>query len=626
MKSVFSGARLSALTLAASAAFPLIAMAQTAVYLPEMVVTATRSPQLLSATLAHTTLISREDIERSQAVDLVTLLDREAGLQRTQTGGTGSTSTVFLRGAPSLQTLILIDGVAQNKQDASGAVSLEHVMLDNVERVEIVRGNVSAIYGSGAIGGVIQIFTRSGNRGNSASMALEAGPRATTKLSANAMLTLDQTSIQVGASRFKTDGFSTVNTQQLPSANPDNDGYQNTSSHVAVTHLVAKGHQLGLKLSQSQGETAFDNYFGAPADQQWSTTTLNQASVFSANQWGAWNSRITLSQSSDTSVNRDNGTYGSIDHYKTQSNVLSWVNTLGVNDAITVMAGMEQQRQAVDTSSSSLYSDPYSQSRTARALFVGLDGLWGDASVQVNARNDAVGDLSKATAYLGLGYAMSPQFRATLSTSTAFNAPPLGYLFAPGYGNPLLKPEVAASDEVGLQYALAGHLLRATYFDTRVDDQLTYDTITFAFANVKRTKNSGVELTYRATVGATEWRASVTDQNPVDATTGERLVRRARQMASLGLSHGLGAWQVGANLRWSGERNDAYSNPATFSTEKTTLDAYTVIDLNVAYRWSPTVRLTARVDNLGDASYQTVYGYVQQPRSLYAGLTWTPAR
>ena len=626
MNFAFSGAPLSALLLAAAAVFPGPARAQAAIYLPEIVVTATRSPQLLSAALAHTTLISREDIERSQAVDLVTLLDREAGLQRTQTGGAGSTSTVFLRGAPSLQTLILIDGVPQNKQDASGAVSLEHVMLDNVERVEIVRGNVSAIYGSGAIGGVIQIFTRTGSRANLANFALEVGPRATTKLSTNAALNFDKTALQIGFSRFKTDGFSTVNVTQLPSANPDNDGYQNTSSHVALTHTLAKGHQLGVKLSQSQGDTAFDNYFGEPVDRQFSTTTLNQASIFSANQWGAWSSRITLSQSSDTSVNRDNGTFGSTDHYKTQSSVLSWVNTVGIGDNASMMAGLEQQRQGVDTSSSSPYSDPYNQSRTARAYFAGLDGQWGDASVQLNLRNDRVGELTNTSSYLGFGYAISPQVRATMSTSTAFNAPPLGYLFAPGYGNPLLKPELAASDELGLQYTQAGHLLRATYFDTRIDDQLTYDTTTFAFANVKKTKNSGFELSYRGTMGATEWRASLTDQNPIDATSGAALVRRARSMASLGVSHALDAWQAGANLRWSGPRNDAYSDPATFRTVKTELAAYAVLDLSLAYRWSPQVRLSARLDNVGDTSYQTVYGYAQQPRSLFVGLTWTPQR
>jgi len=164
---------------AAFSAFPVYSQTSPLPQLKETVVTATRSEQLLSAALPHTTVISREDIERSQATDLLTLLQREAGLQRTQNGGIGTASSIFLRGAAALETLVLIDGIAQNKQDASGAVSLEHIMLDTIERVEIVRGNVSAIYGSGAVGGVIQIFTKTGSRAPSASSRSSSPPSCT---------------------------------------------------------------------------------------------------------------------------------------------------------------------------------------------------------------------------------------------------------------------------------------------------------------------------------------------------------------------------------------------------------------------------------------------------------------
>ncbi len=622
----FNRARLSVLSLAVAAASPGFAQAQGAVELSETVVTATRSPQLLSATLAHTTVISREDIERSQATDLVSLLAREAGLQPVQNGGIGTVSSVFLRGAPSLQTLVLIDGVPRNRQDASGAVSLEHVMLDNVERVEIVRGNVSAIYGSGAIGGVIQIFTRSAGKAGKATISLEFGPRASGKLATSVSVGAGDTALSAGISRVVTEGFSAVNTTQLSSANPDHDGYQNTSTHLSLTHTLVPGHQLGVKLARSQSETAYDNYFGAPTDLQSSTTTLEQASVFSANRWGRWNSRLSISQNSDKSQIRDNGVYGSTDGFATQATTLSWVNTLALNEDWLLTAGLEQQRQHVDTRSTSTYNTPYDRDRHGSARFAGVVGQWGAGTVQFNVRDDKVGDLRQSTGYLGFGYAITGQIKATLSTSTAFNAPPLGYLYAPDYGNPLLKPELAKSKELGLQYAQGGHLLRATYFDTRVEDQLTYDPATYAFANLARTRNNGLELSYRGTVGATELRASLTDQNPVNDITGAPLLRRAHGMASLGVSQTRGAWQGGANLRFSGERTDAYSDPATFSTVQVTLASYAVLDLTASYRWSDQLLLTARLHNVTDQAYQTVHGYNQQPRSVYAGLTWTPAR
>ena len=361
----------------------------------------------------------------------------------------------------------------------------------------------------------------------------------------------------MAASRYRSDGFSAVNVAQLPGANPDLDGYENTSANLALIQTLAKGHQLGFRFTRAQGQTAYDNYFGAPVDVQSLSTVMSQASVFSANQWGRWNSRITLSQNSDKSTNADDGAYGSVDGFATQARVASWVNTYGLTDNLGLTAGLEQQIQQVDTHSSSPYNTPYEQSRTTRAVFAGLDGQWGAVSMQLNLRDDTVGDLHKGTSYLGVGYAITDHIKATASTSTAFNAPPLGYLFAPGYGNPSLKPELANSDELGLQYAQGPHLLRATYFDTRVQDQLTYDTTTFAFANLDRMKNRGLELSYRGSGAVTQWRASLTLQDPVNEETGEVLQRRAKQMASVGVFHTSGAWQWGGNWRWSGARDDA---------------------------------------------------------------------
>lgn len=603
---------------------PALAQSQTEAVLKEVVVTASRNEQLLSSTLPNTSVITRQDIERSQAVDLVTLLQREAGLQRTQNGGIGTVSSVFMRGSPSLQTLVLIDGVPQNKQDASGAVSLEHLMLDNIERVEIVRGNVSAIYGSGAIGGVIQIFTRRGTAEPSASVSMELGPRASRKLSGSVSASLGDTSIYAGVARITTDGFSAINSAQLPGANPDADGYNNTSANLSLTHRLSSDHSFGARLMQSDSDTAYDNAFGAPTDIQTSSTRLSQATLFTDNTWGKWRSRLSLSEQSDKSRSQDNGFFGSTDGFTTRATVLNWVNTIALGRDWVASAGLEQQRQHVDTSSDSAFATPYNRERNTSAVFAGVEGKLGKGGLQLNLRHDKVGDLGQSTGFLGYGYPVTDQVKLIASTSSAFNAPPLGYLFAPGYGNPLLQPERARSHELGLQYEQGRQLVRATYFDTHIQDQLNYDFITSAFANIGRTRNSGLELSYRGSVGATDVHASLTVQDPVDEITSQRLARRAANLLSLGLSHLLGAWRFGADLQYSSERPDAYSDPLTFSTISTTLPAYSVLDLSVSYQLSPAVMLKARLDNATDQSYQTVYGYNQQPRSLYLGLTWTP--
>lgn len=591
-----------------------------------VVVTATRNSQLLGSALPFTSVISREDIERSQAADLVSLLQREAGMQRTQNGGIGSVSSVFIRGAASLQTLILIDGVPQNKQDASGAVSLEHVMLENVERVEIVRGNVSAIYGSGAIGGVIQIFTKSGSREPSASVSAQVGPRATRKLSANLSGSAGNTAISVGVSRFSTDGFSTIDASRFPSTNPDADSYRNTSANLSLTHTLSTDHQFGLRFSKATGDTAYDNAYGAPSDIQAATTRLSQAALFTDNTFGRWRSRITLSEQSDKSETRDDGLFGSNDGFKTSAKVLNWVNTLALGGDWLATAGLERQKQSVDTSTTSAFGTPYATSRDATALFAGLEGKVASGGLQLNVRRDKVGELAQTTGYAGYGYPLMQQLKLIGSLSTAFNAPPLGYLFAPGFGNPNLRPELARSKELGLQYEQGSQFVRAAYFDTRVKDQFNFDNTTFSFANIGRARNKGWELSYKATLGATDVRSSLTLQDPVDEITGQPLTRRAKTLFSAGMSHAIGAWRLGADLQYSGKRPDAYADPVTFAPVSTTLAAYSVLDLSLSYRVSPAVELRARLDNVTNEKYQTVFGYNQQPRSAYVGVTWTPMR
>ena len=615
-------ARLAVLTVACAAAFPVLAQSTTS--LPETVVTATRSPQLLGSTMPHTTVIGRDDIERSQASDLVTLLQREAGLQRTQNGGVGTVSSVFMRGAPSLQTLVLIDGVPLNKQDASGAVSLEHLMLDNIERVEIVRGNVSAIYGSGAIGGVIQIFTRAGTKEPSAAFGLELGPRATRKLSAQAGGQIGDTAINAGVSRFVTDGFSSVNALQHPTANPDTDAYGNTSANLSLVHRLAPSHQLGLRLSRSSGDTDYDNAYGAATDLQSSTTRLSQFSLFTDNTWGDWRSRVTLSEQSDRSRTEDNGFFGSTDSFRSRATVLSWVNNLALGKGWLATAGLEHQSQRADTTTTSAFGSPYDVSRQATALFGGIEGPAAGGTVQLNARHDRVGDLSKTTGYLGYSFPVSEQVRLIASTSTAFNAPPLGYLYAPSFGNPNLKAERARSHELGAQFQSGAHLLRATYFNTQVKDQLDYDTTAFAFANIGQTSNKGLEVSYKGKLGDTSLRSSLTLQDPLNDVTGQPLTRRAKTLWSVGVSQPVAGMLIDADLRHSSARADRYSDPATFATVNTTLASYTVLDLAVSYRVRADLELRARLDNVTDESYQTVYSYNQQPRSLYVGLTWRP--
>ena len=186
--------------------------------------------------------------------------------------------------------------------------------------------------------------------------------------------------------------------------------------------------------------------------------------------------------------------------------------------------------------------------RGVTALFAGLTATLGAHSLQANVRRDSADGLdAQSTAYLGYGYAFTPAWKLIASASTAFNLPPLGYLYDPFSGNPLLKPETARSNEIGLQWAQAGQVVRATLFSTRLSDMLLYDFATFSFNNVSDASNRGLEVSYSGKFAGADLRASLTQQDPVNESTGQQLIRRAKTMAAVGASLPLGAWTVGGD-------------------------------------------------------------------------------
>ncbi len=585
------------------------------VQLEETVVTANRSEQLLTEALPHTTVIGRDVIERSQAVDLPTLLSSEAGFQFTQNGGRGTAASLFLRGSASLQVLVLIDGVPLTKQDSTGSVSLEHIMLDQVDHVEIVRGNVSAIYGSGAVGGVIQIFMRKGQGTPKVFAQIEAGSYGSSRVSAGVSGQVGETSFFVGVGRHKTSGFSAMNTSQYPNENPDADGYSNSNYNLGLSQTVAPGHMLGLRAEGSDGEFDADGGgFGTPTDIYKGATKLGTWSIYSHNQMTRdWRSQLTFSQGREQSIyDARLSAYPYDSEAVSRSRTLNWTNhvTLG---AWLLTAGAESQRQAIDTIDSS--ATQLNRARNVSSVFAGLSGALGDHSLQFNLRRDnAEGLPGETTGYAGYGFQFLPAWKLIASVSSAFNLPPLGYLYDPFSGNPALKPETARSTELGLQWAQDKQVARATLFKTRTDNLMLYDFATWAFNNVSDASNKGLELSYGGKFAGADLRASLTLQDPVDESTGTRLIRRARSMASFGASAPLGQWTFGGDLRYTGERPDIVSVPA--------LPSYSLLNLTTRYALTRELALTARIDNLFDRQYQTAYGYNQSGRAVYAGLVW----
>ena len=615
--------------LAVLAAAPVCVLAQSAnpvtrtdASLAPVVVTAARVAQSQTDALPFTTVISSEQIRASQAIDLPALLRREAGIQLTQTGGIGQASGLFVRGAETRQTLVLLDGVPLTKQDATGTVSIEHLMLDQIDHIEIVRGNISSIYGSSAIGGVVQIFTRRGQGPARITAEAEAGSRGTTRIAAgisgSTATAGDGFHYALNASRFGTSGFSALNPAQVPTANPDRDGYRNSSASGTISQDFNRDHQIGANFSVTQGRFDFDSTFGVPTDLHAGRTTVSALSVYSQDRLSErWTSRLSYADSRDRNSNRYDTAFSNYDdRFQSRTRVLQWTHAIMLTSAWRATAGVERQWQSLSVDDG--FNPAFDVNRNANSVFAGVQGDIGPHQLQFNLRHDQTDRVDSAsTGYLGYGYLFNPHWKALASVATGFAAPPLGYLYYPGFGNPDLKAEHSRSAEIGLQYAQESTLLRAALFDTRTREQLQFDPSigeSGAFANIARAKNRGLEVSASGTVADTALRASLTLQDPRDAQSGERLRRRARTLASLSANRSFGAWQFGGDVGFTGSRPDGTMQ----------LAAYGVANLNARYRISRAVELFSRVDNLFDRRYQTAYGFNQAPRGLFAGVRWEP--
>ena len=585
---------------------------------PPLVVTASRTEQILTEALPHTTVLGRDAIEQSQAVDLPTLLAREAGFQFTQSGGAGSQATVFLRGAASLQVLVLVDGMPMTKQDTTGAVSLEHLMLDQIERIEIVRGNVSAIHGSGAVGGVIQVFTRQPKGGPSAHASLEAGSQGSRRLNLGTQGQIGDFGYAVSAGRVSTDGINAADLSQTVNANPDRDGYRNTHHHLHLRYDLGPDHRVGLRSSSQDGRFDYDvpGSFSSPDDLHKGGARLRQHTVYwSARLSPQWRSRLSYADGRERNTTETVGGYSFTTAAETRTRLLSWTHEVQ-RDAMTFTAGIDHQQQGIDTATDGVSG--LSRERTADAVYAGLVYARGPHSAQINLRHDdAQGLAARHSYYLGYGFALNPRWKVVLSQSTAFNLPPLGYLHDPYSGNPALRPETARTREIGLQWAQGAQRWRSTLFDTRTRDLLLYDMNTWQFANVSSARNRGLETSYSARLGATDLSASLTLQDPVNEATGQQLVRRARTLASFSASQDIGLLTLGASARFTGARPDIEGVPR--------LDRSLLLDLTARYALTRQWTLTGRVENATDRDHQTAYGYQQRPRSLFVGLHWKTA-
>jgi vitamin B12 transporter len=593
--------------------------------LPTAVVTPSRIAQSLDDALPATTVITRTEIERWQLTDLAGALARETGVQFAQSGGPGSAASLFLRGANSSQVLVLVDGVPLNAA-VGGAATLGGITLDTVDRIEVARGNLSSLYGSAAIGGVVQVFTRGAGKPG-ASLVLDGGQGHNFNGAASASGDLGGLRIGASVGTRRSNQFSAIDTARVipgpfaPGANADLDANENTSGSVGASYRTQGGTLFAANAWGSTNRTDFDSTSDGP------DATHEERSTISA--WNArvrspltatWDSQLQLGEMRDHSRNRSSDPFSfNNGEFESTNRQATWTNEVVVSDKVKAQLGVEYlQQRGASTAFDPNFANALTEfSRNVTSVWGGLNGSTERQLVQLNVRHDRYSDVGSATTGLiAYGYKLTTEWRAIAQVSNAFRAPSFSDLYYPFFGNPRLESERSRSGELGLHYVAGGTTMRAALYRTDTRDLIVYDPASQRAENVDRAQSTGVELGAGGRTGRWDWNGNVNVVRAVNADTDERLLRRAPYVVNAGLAYDAERWRAGVELSYVGPRDDLDIN--TF--QRTELEAYTLARIVGTWRITPAVALRARVENLTDEKYETVSGYNVQPRTAYVGV------
>jgi len=567
-----------------------------------IIVTATRAAQAEYDVVPSTIVITREDIENTQALDLAELLRFQAGLDIGRNGGPGQTTSVFIRGTESNHTLILIDGVEMNPGTIGGG-AMQNISPEMIERIEIVKGARSSLYGSEAIGGVISITTRNSNK-SSIDMQLGLGSFNSQKLSFSSNYKQDNNYIGLSLEKSDTDGFPT-----LLSATEDR-GFDNLSAKLkAGTNILDT--DIEFSHWQSDGNTEYFDFFGSPLDQDFTNavTSLKFDKQLNKNL----SSQLIIGKAKDDIEQNQANFLGQTDFVKTNRFTVDWFNQYQLTDHTKLFGGSYFAREKTSALSfGSEFSDP----TEIKALFVGTDTKLGQTSLLANLRYSDHDTAGNQTSWnLEALYPLSSNTKIGFSAGSAFRAPDATDRFGFG-GNPDLKTE--ESDNFAISFIANTEYgnFRLEAFNTDIDNLINYvitDINTFAGQNqnIDQAQIQGIELQHKIDFTRISFATTAIIQSPKDTNTDTLLLRRAQRSLSTDILY---RFESGHNIGLQGlltsQRNDFASN----------LAGYALLNLTGKYQINNRLSLFAKIENLLDTNYQTAAGFRQSERAAYLNL------
>lgn len=603
-----------AVVLSSAVSLPALAAAPAA-DLDEMVVTASRTEQALKQTLAAVTVIDRAEIERLQPNSVADLLRGLPSLSISNNGGPGKATSMFLRGTGSGHVLVLIDGVRMGSVTSGGA-AIQDIPVDQIERIEIVRGPFSSLYGSSAIGGVIQIFTRRAQGAFEPHVRLGIGSNADRRASAGVSGRAGNGWYAVSATHRDTDG---INVKRcVPKAGvactvlqPDRDGFRNTSLNLRGGYRFSDAWDGQAFVYRTRGQSEYD---GTVTDMARTRHRVTGARL--RYQPGDKVSiSLRLGRNADLSDNYLHDVYSG--HFDSFRDIGSLQADVGIAGGL-LSVGYDWQRARVD--SNTVYALDH---RINRGLFAQWQQDFGSQSLQASVRRDDNQQFGgKTTGSVLWGWHMTDHLRLTASYGTAFKAPTFNQLYFPGFGNPMLGPETSRSFDIGLRGTRDWGHWSVHAYETRVDDMIAFDAAIFAPSNIDSARIRGLEASIDGNTAAWDWRLSATLMDPRELTPGANhgnlLPRRPKQQARVDLGRTFGAFHVGASVYAAAARYDDLGN-------RSLMGGYALTDLRLAWNIDPAWHLRLSLNNMFDHRYETAMYYNQMGRNYLLSLSYRPA-
>lgn len=591
-----------------------------------VVVTATREPQKLSEVIADLTVITREQIESQGFGGVADLLRNTGAVEMTRNGTPASTTSLFIRGAETRHTVVLIDGVRVDSQSTGGA-SWNGIPLSQIDHIEILKGPASAIYGSDAVGGVVQIFTRKGVAGKTQlDLGIGAGNLGTRRADASISGGNGMFDYAASIAGERSDGFNTTTPANTFSYLPDRDGWRSHSGSLRLGAQLNAQHRVEVTALKSHVDGQYDDSTFTPDADDHSIQDTRATGLSWKAQWlPALQTQLSVGESKE--------------HYETKPDAYvtdTRVRTVSLNGSYLLAAGQQltfvAERREDQLDNSSVVTAGVGK-RHDNAIGLGYLLHAGAFNLQAFGRHDDDSQFGSVnTGTLMAGYEVLSGLRIVASAGNAFRAPTIyqnssgsGPLSLPGGQS--LKPESGHNVEIGLKYDSGSSSASITAYRNRVDNLIDYQSFPSAppcqapfggcYINVKQALLQGLSLTGSTTLGAVNLGATLDRQAPKDATTGLLLARRAKTYGTLRADTTLADWTFGGNVQFSGQRfNDAGN--------KQPLGGYALLNLEAAYRIRRDLRLQLNIDNTADKDYTTARGYASAPRTVFVGLRYTP--